>query len=230
MPHTIPDGIALDVPDLRVTITPQSEYKVTVQAVDSYNTVLVQNTTSTVTRNPSIFVDLAASASYASTASVALSSVGTVTDAITAVTASGMIMPGVAFPIGTDDTDLESTGQVLSGSVVLSGSTISGVVGETANLDPAIPTSSFLGANVDYRAFRDGAARQGLLLATWLGDGSNLISFTDASSADIGDTSDISFSFIINGENAHLRITSTGSGPDTWTVQTFFRLFPKFPT
>ena len=26
MPHTIPDGIALDIPDLRVIITPQSEY------------------------------------------------------------------------------------------------------------------------------------------------------------------------------------------------------------
>ena len=215
MPYTIPAGIALDIPDLRVTITPQSEYKVTIQAVDSYNTVLVQNTTSTVTRNPSIFVDFAASASYATTASLALSSVGTVQDAITAVTASGMLTPGIGLPI-------------LTGSVILSGSTLTGVIGETANLDPSIPTSSFLGANVDYRAFRSGAARQGILLATWLGGGSDLISFTDASAASVGDTSDISFSFVLTGANAHLRITSTGSGPDTWTVQTYFRLFPKF--
>ena len=34
--------------------------------------------------------------------------------------------------------------------------------------------------------------------------------------------------FILDGANAHLRITSTGSGPNTWTVQTYFRLFPKF--
>ena len=148
-------------------------------------------------------------------ASLALSSVGTVQDAVTAVTASGMLTPGIGLPI-------------LTGSVILSGSTLTGVIGETANLDPSIPTSSFLGANVDYRAFRDGAARQGILLATWLGGGSSEISFTDASSADIGDTSDISFSFILTGPNAHLRITSTGSGPDTWTVQTYFRLFPKF--
>ena len=99
MPHTIPDGIALDIPDLRVIITPQSEYKVKIQAVDSYNTVLVQNTTSTVTRNPSIFVDLAASASYASTASFALTAAGTASSAVSAVTASGMIMPGIALPI-----------------------------------------------------------------------------------------------------------------------------------
>ena len=215
MPYTIPPGIALDIPDLRVTITPQSEYKVTIQAVDSYNTVLVQNTTSTVTRNPSIFVDLAASASYASTASFALTSAGTASAAVSAVTASGMLLPGIGLPI-------------LTGSVILSGSTVTGVIGETANLDPSIPTSSFLGANVDYRAFRSGSARQGILLATWLGGGSDLISFTDASAASVGDTSDISFSFVLTGANAHLRITSTGSGPDTWTVQTYFRLFPKF--
>ena len=215
MPYTIPPGIALDIPDLRVTITPQSEYKVTIQAVDSYNTVLVQNTTSTVTRNPSIFVDLAASASYADTASFALTSAGTASSAVSAVTASGMLLPGIGLPI-------------LTGSVILSGSTVTGVIGETANLDPSIPTSSFLGANVDYRAFRSGSARQGILLATWLGGGSDLISFTDASAASVGDTSDISFSFVLTGANAHLRITSTGSGPDTWTVQTYFRLFPKF--
>ena len=215
MPYTIPPGIVLDIPDLRVTITPQSEYKVTIQAVDSYNTVLVQNTTSTVTRNPSIFVDLAASASYASTASFALTSAGTASSAVSAVTASGMLLPGIGLPI-------------LTGSVILSGSTVTGIIGETANLDPSIPTSSFLGANVDYRAFRSGSARQGILLATWLGGGSDLISFTDASAASVGDTSDISFSFVLTGANAHLRINSTGSGPDTWTVQTYFRLFPKF--
>ena len=218
MPYTIPPGIALDIPDLRVTITPQSEYKVTIQAVDSYNTVLVQNTTSTVTRNASIFVDLAQSASFATTSSFALVAAGTASSAITALTASIVtttLVPGVGLPI-------------LTGSVILSGSTVTGVIGETANLDPSIPTSSFLGANVDYRAFRSGSARQGILLATWLGGGSDLISFTDASAASVGDTSDISFSFILTGANAHLRITSTGSGPDTWTVQTYFRLFPKF--
>ena len=215
MPYTIPPGIALDIPDLRVTITPQSEYKVTIQAVDSYNTVLVQNTTSIVTRNASIFVDFAQSASFATTSSFALASSGTAENAITAVTASGVLLPGIGLPI-------------LTGSVILSGSTVTGVIGETANLDPSIPTSSFLGANVDYRAFRSGSARQGILLATWLGGGSDLISFTDASAASVGDTSDISFSFVLTGANAHLRITSTGSGPDTWTVQTYFRLFPKF--
>ena len=218
MPYTIPPGIALDIPDLRVTITPQSEYKVTIQAVDSYNTVLVQNTTSIVTRNASIFVDFAQSASFATTASFSLATAGTASAAISADTASIVtttLVPGIGLPI-------------LTGSVILSGSTVTGVIGETANLDPSIPTSSFLGANVDYRAFRSGSARQGILLATWLGGGSDLISFTDASAASVGDTSDISFSFVLTGANAHLRITSTGSGPDTWTVQTYFRLFPKF--
>ena len=118
--------------------------------------------------------------------------------------------------------------KIETGSVVLSGSSTTGILGTTANLGPPIPTSSFLGANVDYRAFRSGSARQGMLLATWLGSGSALINFTDAAAADVGDTSDISFDFILNEESAHLRITSTGEGPNTWTIQTFFRLFPNF--
>ena len=218
MAHTLPAGISLDLPDVNVTITPQSEYKVSIQAVDSYRTATVANTRTTVTRNPSIFVDLAASASFATTASFAIVSAGTASQAVTANTASLALelQSGAGMKIET-------------GSVVLSGSSTTGILGTTANLGPPIPTSSFLGANVDYRAFRSGSARQGLLLATWLGSGSSQVNFTDASSADIGDTSDISFDFILSGANAHLRITSTGEGPTTWTVQTFFRLFPVFP-
>ena len=218
MPYTIPPGIALDLPDINVTITPQTEYQVTIQAVDTYHSVLVQNTTTTVTRNASIFVDVAASSSYATTASFAIVSAGTASRAVTADSASmltGDLEPGVGLPIVT-------------GSVILSGSHNTGIIGETVNLGPPIATSSFLGCNVDYRAHRSGSARQGILLATWLGSGSDEINFTDASAASIGDTSDISFDFILNGESAHLRITSTGSGPNTWTVQTFMKLFPNF--
>ena len=221
MPYTIPDGIALDIPDINITITPQSEYKVTIQAVDTYHSVLVQNTTTTVTRNASIFVDVAASASFATTASFAIVSAGTASEAVTANTASLLaagptaLEQGVGLPL-------------LTGSVILSGSHDTGIIGETVNLGPPIATSSFLGCNVDYRAHRSGSARQGILLATWLGSGSDEINFTDASAASIGDTSDISFSFILAGESAHLRITSVDTAEDTWTVQTYFRLFPIF--
>ena len=217
MPYTIPPGIALDLPDVNVTITPQSEYKVSIQAVDSYRTATVANTRTTVTRNPSIFVDLAASASFSTTASFALVSAGTASSALRAETAS--LALGVASPF---------TLTIRTGSLYLTGSTQTGIIGTTANLGPPIPTASFLGANIDYRAFRSGSCRQGVILATWLGSGSALINFTDAACADVGDTSDISFDFILNDEDAHLRITSTGEGPDTWTVQTFMKLFPNF--
>ena len=222
MAHTLPAGIALDLPDVNVTITPQSEYKVTVQAVDSYRTATIANTRSTVTRNASIFVDLAQSSSYATTASFALAASGTASSAVTAQQAntasfvSTTIAGGVGLPI-------------LTGSVVLSGSTATNLFGVTERLGPPMPTGSYLGCNVDYRAWRSGSARQGILLATWLGSGSNQINFTDAACADIGDTSDISFDFVLDGESAHLRITSTGSGPSSWTVQTFFKMFPIFP-
>ena len=212
MPYTIPPGIALDLPDVNVTITPQSEYKVSIQAVDSYRTATVANTRTTVSRNPSIFVDLAQSSSYATTASFAIVSAGTASAALRAETAS--LALGFMSPAKLE---------IRTGSLYLTGSTQEGIVGTTANLGPPIPTASFLGCNVDYRAFRTGstpACRQGSLMATWLGSGSALINFTDASAASIGDTSDISFDFILDGESAHLRITSTGSGPDTWTVQT----------
>jgi len=217
MPYTIPAGIALDLPDINVTITPQSEYKVTIQAVDSYRTATVANTRTTVTRNPSIFVDLAASASFSTTASYALTSAGTASAALMAETAS----LALAF-------QSPAKLKILTGSLYLTGSTQFGILGTTANLGPAIPTASFLGCNIDYRAHRSGSARQGVLLATWLGSGSSEINFTDASAASVGDTSDISFDFILNGDSAHLRITSTGSGPNTWTVQTFMKLFPNF--
>ena len=217
MPYTIPPGIALDLPDVNVTITPQSEYKVTIQAVDSYRTATVANTRTTVSRNPSIFVDLAQSASYATTSSYSITGFGTASAAISAETAS--VALGFLMPVKLE---------IRTGSLYLTGSTQMGILGTTANLGPPIPTASFLGANVDYRAFRSGSCRQGSLMATWLGDGSSEINFTDASAASVGDTSDISFDFILNGESAHLRITSTGAGPNTWTVQTFMKLFPNF--
>ena len=217
MAHTLPDGIALDLPDVNVTITPQSEYKVSIQAVDTYHTATVANTRTTVSRNPSIFVDLAQSASYATTASFAIVSAGTASAALRAETAS--LAEGFIMPVKLE---------IRTGSLYLTGSTQMGILGTTANLGPPIPTASFLGANVDYRAFRSGSCRQGSLMATWLGSGSALINFTDASAASVGDTSDISFDFILDEESAHLRITSTGSGPNTWTVQTFMKLFPNF--
>ena len=217
MPYTIPPGIALDLPDVNVTITPQSEYKVSIQAVDSYRTATVANTRTTVSRNPSIFVDLAASSSFSTTASFALTSAGTASAALTAETAS--VALGFQMPVKLT---------IRTGSLYLTGSTQTGIIGTTANLGPPIPTASFLGANIDYRAFRSGSCRQGVILATWLGSGSALINFTDASAASVGDTSDISFDFILNDEDAHLRITSTGEGPNTWTVQTFMKLFPNF--
>ena len=217
MAHTLPAGISLDLPDVNVTITPQSEYKVSIQAVDSYRTATVANTRTTVTRNPSIFVDLAASSSYSTTASYALTAAGTASSALSAETAS--LALAVHSPLQL---------KIRTGSLYLTGSTQMGILGTTANLGPPIPTASFLGANIDYSAFRSGSCRQGVILATWLGAGSALINFTDAACADVGDTSDISFDFILNEESAHLRITSTGEGPNTWTVQTFMKLFPNF--
>jgi len=219
---SLPDGITLDIPDLRVSITPRSEYVVKIQPVDEYHTVVLS--TPVTTRATSVFVDSAQSASYATYAvSASYFSQGTVetasyaTTAVTAsyVTGSTSVIKELHIPIPT-------------GSIVISGSVESGIFSETKMLSPAIPTSSFSGCNVDYRAWRSGSVRQGMIMASWLGSGSNEIAFTDVSHASIGDTTDIAFDFILNQGNAHLRMNSYGTGSESWTIQTFFRLFPIY--
>jgi len=69
---SLPDGITLDIPDLRVTITPRSDYVVKIQPVDEYHVVTFD--TPTITRATSVFVDYAQSASYANSAGSAVSS------------------------------------------------------------------------------------------------------------------------------------------------------------
>lgn len=68
---SLPDGITLDIPDLRVTITPRSDYVVKIQPVDEYHVVTFD--TPTITRATSVFVDSAQSASYSTSASYAIS-------------------------------------------------------------------------------------------------------------------------------------------------------------
>jgi hypothetical protein len=74
-------------------------------------------------------------------------------------------------------------------------------------------------------AQRPGASRMGIIMATWT-DSSNII-FTDISTADVGDTSDISFVFLPSSGYYRLRVNSGGTGSGAWTVQSLFKLFPN---
>lgn len=89
---------------------------------------------------------------------------------------------------------------------------------------PFISTIDYSGTSIEYLAQRPGATRMGLIMATW--SGSSVV-FTDVSTADIGDTKDIAFTFIQSGSEFRLRVSSNGSGSGAWTVQSLFRLFPN---
>lgn len=108
-------------------------------------------------------------------------------------------------------------------SVVFTGSVTSGIFGATEYVHPFIPTSSFMAASVEYVAIRQGALRVGTLMSGWSG---STIMMTDVSTTDIGDTSDIRFTFIQNDGYVKLRVESVGSGSYAWTVQSLFKLFP----
>lgn len=111
-------------------------------------------------------------------------------------------------------------------TMTFTGSITSGVFGSTEYVYPFLPTASFSGTTIDYIATRQGSARIGVIMALW--SGSQLVS-TDVSTADIGDTNDITFGVVQADGYTKLRVSSAGSGSYPWTVQTMFKLFPTLP-
>lgn len=110
-------------------------------------------------------------------------------------------------------------------SITFTGSVNQGIFGTSEYVEPYISIEKYSGATIEYMAQRPGASRMGLIMATWT-DNSNLI-FTDVSTADVGDTRDISFVFLPSGSYYKLRVNSGGTGSGAWTVQSLFKLFPN---
>jgi hypothetical protein len=108
-------------------------------------------------------------------------------------------------------------------SLVFTGSVNTGIFGATEYVYPFIPTSSYVGATVEYAASRPGGIRVGILMAAWQ---NSQITVTDISSTDAGDTADINFSLVQDNGYMKLRVQSAGSGSYPWTVQSIFKLFP----
>ena len=108
--------------------------------------------------------------------------------------------------------------------VTIEGSTLTNIFSETAAVDPLIPSTTFSGASIEYNAQRTGAARFGKVMASW--SGSELV-YTDNSTNDIGDTSDLSFNLVKIGDDIRLRAYSVGLGTGTWNISFTFTLFPN---
>jgi len=172
---SLPDGITLDIPDLRVTITPRSDYIVTIQPVDEYHVVTFD--TPTVTRATSVFVDYAQSASYANSAGSAVSASYAEVSATSSyadnfvvaggVTASGFVGDGSQLTGIT----AEGTGVSVQDDTVFRG--LSQVLNFADGLDVSFvtPTSSI------------SLNRTGSFTGSFSGDGSGLTDIVSASFA-----------------------------------------------
>lgn len=110
-------------------------------------------------------------------------------------------------------------------SIIFTGSINQGIFGVSEYIHPYISTTQYSGLTVEYLAQRPGACRMGIIMASWLDTGS--LSFTDISTTDVGDTSDISFRFLSSSNELRLRVNSDGVGSGAWTVQSLFKLFPN---
>lgn len=208
-------GIGITQPDIKVTVVQDGETKV----------VLTQpSTTQVVTGSFSSFAEIsitssyATSASYAATASYALNADAEVFPYSGSAVITGSL--DVSQYVKTDVVKLNA-GAV---SLTITGSVTSGIFGVSEYVLPYISTLDYAGASIEYLASRPGATRMGMLLATW--SGSEIV-FTDVSTADIGDTSDISFAFLHFANEFRLRVNSNGSGSGAWSVQSLYKLFPK---
>ena len=110
-------------------------------------------------------------------------------------------------------------------NIIFTGSVNTGIFGATEYVQPYISTTNYSGMTVEYIAQRPGACRMGIIMASWINTAS--VVFTDISTTDIGDTSDITFRFLSSSNELRLRVNSEGSGSGAWTVQSLFKLFPN---
>lgn len=204
-------GVEVEVPDIRVT-------------VKEPNVITDKSTFPPV-------ADLALSAlsaSYAGTASVATYALGVDNATLFPFTGSAeysgslSVVGDITSSIIQSDEFKLKAGEV---QITFTGSISSGIFGVSEYIQPFISTQSYSGASIEYIAQRPGATRMGIIMATWA-SGSTL-TFTDISTADVGDTGDISFIFLPSGSYYRLRVNSSGTGSGAWTVQSLFKLFPN---
>jgi hypothetical protein len=221
------DNLALDVPSISVNIQKNTDYNVNIVP-----TAVTPIRTGSWNRIADVALT-AISSSYALTASYALN----------AGAGSGFPFSGSAVITGSLQVDGPVTATSVTSSlygsvqssqleinagqftVLFTGSINTGIFGVSEYIYPYISTTRYSGMVVEYLAQRTGACRMGIIMAAWLNTAS--VIFTDVSTTDIGDTSDISFKFLSSSNELRLRVSSEGSGSGAWTVQSLFKLFPN---
>jgi hypothetical protein len=211
------NDILLDIPDITVIVEKGDEYKVIVNKAN--------NTVTRTTGSYFTYADVAGlvnTASYARYAETSSYSTNFIVDGHSVVTGSLAVTGEI-----TGSSVLSNEYKLNAGTVniTFTGSINTGLFGVTEYVQPYISTTKYSGMTVEYLAQRPGACRMGIIMASWLNTGS--VVFTDISTTDIGDTSDITFRFLSGSDELRLRVNSAGSGSGPWTVQSLFKLFPN---
>jgi hypothetical protein len=116
-----------------------------------------------------------------------------------------------------DTNTLYSPNLILNSKLLISSFLYSSLTSGT-NIVSIAPTSGFTGIYFDYYVYDGTNMRMGTVMAVWVGA---TVTYTDYSTADIGDTAGIEFTVTLSSPNIRLNaVITTG----TWTVKTGIRI------
>jgi hypothetical protein len=114
-----------------------------------------------------------------------------------------------------------SGSQSISGSVIIDGglfdTTSTGSLATGSMLVYSVNTGSYTAGFFDYYVASGSNGRAGTIMSFWLG---GQVQYTDNSTPDVGNTSNIAFSMSLAGSSAQLFASASSAG---WNVKTSFR-------
>lgn len=211
-------NIITEIPDLTVVVNTGDTYSVNVNSpqliVDSENNYY----------SVADFAAFAATASFVSGAAFAWDGISNKPVGI--VSSSQQVVQSIngtqIQPLLIQTPQIQVSSEI--SYVYLSASVVTGVYNETRIINPSISTEQFSGASVEYVAQRPQSVRTGIIMGSWSG---SIVTYTDISNTDVGNTNDLSFNFAKVGNEIRLRAVSSGSGDGLWTIQCLFKLFPN---
>jgi hypothetical protein len=231
-------NIITEFPDITVVVNTGDTYGVVVNTGDTYGVIVNAGDTYSVNvTNPQVVVDnennyysvadyalMAATASYVSGVVATWNGVANKPDGL--VSSSQQVVQNISGsqiqPLLIQVPQIRISSE--TSYVYMSASVVTGVYNETRIINPSIFIDQFSGAAVEYVAQNLQSVRTGIVMGSWSG---SVVTYTDISNTDVGNTSNLSFNFAKVNNEVRLRAVSSGSESSPWTIQCLFKLFPN---
>jgi hypothetical protein len=136
---------------------------------------------------------------------------------------NGHVTTSTAGTVDLDNRYVELAGDSMTGTLSINGTLLKGGSDVSADTGPAavveqIATATYDAAFFDFVIKKTTNLRAGTVYA--IHDGAGNVEFTETSTQDLGDTSDVTLSVDVSGGNIRLLATTTTDG---WTVKAFVR-------